>query len=173
MTRTATLTLLAALTPACVLTPALGDVWTVSPTDEPLLQAARAAAESWCQASDGEYCPTIGPVGRPIRRRSLPGRRLGTYWSAWIEVDATDLLSGAQTLYARDDTVCRTRQAVHAPEGVEGCYRAATPAEALQAVVAHELGHAAGLGHLPARDALLASPGGWAIVPTATDVAAL
>lgn len=100
--------------------------------DPELAPAALAAAEDWCAATEGAWCPTIAEAGEGARLRvadASPAEHGD--WCAW-HVRPSDEIA-----------------VVYEPIALHGHCRLAPPwnsaHETLRGIIAHELGHAAGL----------------------------
>lgn len=120
-----------------------------------LYAATVEAADAWCTTTAGDYCPDVAPAGegRPIEYARLPDAQCGEYHGPdGIVLD----LDACGTLH------------VHTYDGS----RIATEHETLVHVIGHELGHAAGVWHIPC-PALMCSPNTWITGVTPADVRAL
>jgi hypothetical protein len=128
-------TIAALATIACV--PPAGGVWVAEPN---VYDAAVAAADDWCRASDGAYCPAVAPdgPGRPIGARTAtagaPDGQCG--WARCRGESSHDPVTGSCTeIGVRLDRITAGE-----------CPRDhASETEITQAIIAHELGHDAGL----------------------------
>lgn len=118
-----------------------------------LLEPGQAAAASWCSASDGAYCPIVtkADVGVPLTYSSLPEGRCAVFLGDLdgIRVDPD----------AASDPTC-----------------VADPTDrdlSFQTLIAHELGHAAGLWHAYGCDDLMSDCPDRPAYPTERDIVAL
>ena len=141
-----------------------------------LADAFDAAATDWCNATEGAYCPyadeqaeqaiTDGS-GQPNAEGNC-GWYIGADRHIWLHV--ASIAAGECPAFAPDAAACGTDDAVHPPSQSRDCWRVATATELVQGVIAHELGHAAGLAHLSDPLSLMHRPK-WSIRVMRSDAA--
>jgi hypothetical protein len=137
------------------------------PTPEPvwygatpeLQDALTWAADVWCATDFG--CPAIGETGtHPARLVETRGGVCGEFLG-----DAIAIRSELCSIAVPEANPHIGQMLLPPPAGLDGQWRSATRAETLQLIVAHELGHALGWGHLDTPGGLMQTAAGFFQLP--------
>ena len=152
--------------------PPTGGVWAAEPD---VYDAAVAAADDWCQHSDGAYCPAVGRdgAGRSLSASTgTPGASAGQCgWARCRGASSRDPVTGSCTaIGVRLDQITAGDCPRWRPGVVSDATRASDE-EITQAVIAHELGHDAGLSDSDDPRSIMAtgSAGRWILGPSYLD----